>query len=97
MTKMTRADQLAAIVEKNRELRKHVADSSVIVKAVDGVRMQLEDGQNGQAYATLEVSGQVGIVKERQKWVIDRQDELDKAIKRLIKEFGRTTQPGDSR
>jgi len=66
-------------------------------KAVDGARMLLQNGLSDTAYATDEISGQVGIVKDRQKWVMARQDELDKEIKRLAKEIGRMTQPGDSR
>lgn len=83
MTKMTRADRLAQIVEKERELRKHMADHEAMTKAVDGVRVQLENGFNEVAYSTQEIAGQVGIVKSRQKWLIDRQDELKAEIKKL--------------
>jgi hypothetical protein len=97
MTKMTRADRLAAIVAKERELRKHIADGGKMTDAVDGTRIQLENGLNEAAYATQENSGQVRIVKDRQKWLIDQQDELRAEIRKLQREIGRATQPGDSR
>jgi predicted aminopeptidase len=83
LTKLTRADRLAAIVEKERELRQHMADHEVMTKAVDGARVQMENGLTEQAYATQEVSGQVRIVKDRQKWLIDRQDKLKADIEKL--------------
>lgn len=94
---MSRADRLAELVEKERELRKQIVDASAMVKAIDGARIQLENGLNDAAYATQEVSGQVGIVKERQKWLIDQQDLVKTEIKKLRAEIGRTTRPGDSR
>jgi ribosomal protein L18 len=85
---MTRADRLAQLVEKQRELRKHIADAEAMSKAVDGARIQLENGLNDAAYATQEISGQVTLVKDRQKWVIGRQHELEVDIRKLQKELG---------
>ncbi len=95
MTKMTRADRLAQLVEKQRELRKHIADSDAMSKAVDGARIALENGLNDAAYATQEIAGQVGMVKDRQKWVIARQHELEVEIRKLQKELGMKTMPGE--
>ena len=97
MSKISRAERLAELVEKERELRKQIADAAAMTKAVDGARIQLENGLNEQAYATQEITGQVGIVKQRHKWLIDRQDELKAEIKKLQRELGRATLPGDSR
>ena len=97
MTKMSRADRLAELVEKERELRRQMADHQAMTKAVDGARIQLENGLNDVSYSAQEIIGQVGIVKTRQKWLIDRQDELQNEIKKLRKEIGSATQPGDSK
>lgn len=94
---MSRADRLTELVEQERELRKQIADAQVMTKAVDGARIQLENGLNEQAYATQAISGQVGIVKQREKWLIDRQDDLQKKIEKLRAEIGMTTMPGDAR
>lgn len=94
---MTRADRLAVLIEKERELRKQIGDAEAMSKAVDGARIQLENGLSDQAYATQEVSGQVGIVKERQRWLITQQDEILKKIEELRAKIAKTTQPGDSR
>lgn len=95
MTKMTRADRLAQLVDKQRELRKHIADADVMSRAVDGARILLENGLNDVGYATQEISGQVGMVKDRQKWVIARQHELEVEIRKLQKELGMKTMPGE--
>ncbi len=88
MTKMTRADKLAALVAKQTELRTHIADADRIVTAIGGARDKLEEGQNTQNYATQEFSGQVSIVKERQQWLITRMKELETDIRKLQKELG---------
>jgi hypothetical protein len=85
---MTRADRIAALMTKQQELRKHMADAAAMTKAIDGARIQLENGLNDAAYATQEISGQVGIVKERQAWVIKHQHELESDIRKLQKELG---------
>jgi len=98
MTKtMTRPERLALLVQKERELRKHADDVDTMTNSVDGARIQLENAVNEVGYAAQEISGQVGIVKGRQRYVIEAQDKLKAEIKQLRKELGIRTQPGDSK
>jgi hypothetical protein len=97
LTKETRADRLNALIERERELRKQIAAGGDMTESIDLARIHLDAGLNDLNYAAREITGQVGIAKERIKWLIHQQDVIKAEIKKLQKELGRTTHPGDHR
>ncbi len=97
MTKMTRHERLIDLQARERKLSAEIADSQKMIDAVDGNRIQMEDGMNTLHHSATAIEGQQRVLKERQSWLIKEQDKLKAEITKVVKEIGKMTRPGDSR
>lgn len=76
--------------QRQRELRKNVADIDKMIAAMKGASDRLHLSLDELNLNTDEIKGQLGIVKERQAWLIA---EIDKLRAKIAKQ----TWPGDSK